>query len=184
MIAPGEIVGSVYGAWRLARRDPSGLIWMDPSRRGVWHSFWGPALVAPGFLVMQALDGVFETEQLRPLVVELIAYVIGCVAFPLAMAHLSEGLGRTHLYTRFVVAYNWSAVIQMALLLPASLLMHLVPGDAFAMLNLAVSILLLVYQAYIAHVALAVAPGTAAMLIFLDLLIGAMIQMAADHLLG
>ncbi|TAN64543.1 MAG: hypothetical protein EPN20_08220 [Magnetospirillum sp.] len=181
MIAAGEIVGGVYGAWRLARRDPAGLIWFDTSPGGFWHSFWGPALVLPGFLVLQTLDGAFAEDLLVPLVVQLIAYVIGCVAFPLAVSHIADGLQRSHTYIRFIVAYNWSSVIQMALLLPVALLVHLVPGAA--PLNLAVTMGLLVYQAYIAHVALAVPPGTAGMLVVLDLLIGALVQMSAEHLL-
>ena len=181
-IRPAEIVGGVYGAWRLARRDPAGLIWFDDSPGGFWHSFWGPALVLPGFLVLQALDGVFAQKLLLPLAVQLIAYVMGCVAFPLAVAHISEGLQRSHLYMRYIVAYNWSAVVQMALLLPVALLAHLFPS--LAPLNLAATMILLVYQAYVAHTALAVPAGTAALLVILDLLIGALIQMSADHLIG
>ena len=181
MIAVGEIIGGVYGAWRLARRDPAGLIWFDDSPDGFWNSFWGPALVLPGFLVLQAIDGAFAEDIALPLVVHLIAYVIGCVAFPLAVAHIADGLQRSHTYCRFIVAYNWSAVIQMAVLLPVALLVQLFPGAA--VLNVAATMVLLVYQAYIAHVALAVKPGTAGLLVVLDLMIGALIQMSSDHLL-
>ena len=183
MTAPREIITGVYGAWRLARRDPGGLIWFDASPRGFWHSFWGPALVLPGFLILQTIDGAFATQVVEPLVVYLIAYVIGCVAFPLAVAHLAEGLHRSANYCRFIVAYNWSAVVQMVLLLPVALLVQLFPGHGIEVLNLAVTIVLLVYQAYIAHVALAVTPGTAGLLVLLDVLIGALVQMSADHLL-
>lgn len=184
MIAPGEIIAGVYGAWRLARRDPAGLIWFDASPRGFWHSFWGPALILPGFLVLQALDGVFAESIARPLAVELIAYVMGCVAFPLAMTNIAEGLQRTHTYTRFIVAYNWSQVLQMAVLLPVGLLIHLAPGHGTALLNMAMTIVLLVYQAYVAHQALGVKPSAAGLLVLLDISIGALIQMAANHLLG
>ncbi len=183
MIAAGEIIAGVYGAWRLARRDPAGMVWLDDSVRGFWHSFWGPALVLPGFLAMQALDGAFDGDIFRPLLVQLIAYLIGCVAFPLAVASIADGLDRSHRYIRFIVAYNWSAMIQMALLLPVAVLAHLLPGDAFAMLNLAATIVLLVYQAYIAHVTLEITPASAGLLVVLDLMIGALIQMSADHLM-
>ena len=184
MIAAGDIIGGVYGAWRLARRDPAGMIWFDSSPSGVWHSFWGPVLVLPGFLVLQALDGAFDQDIALPLVVQLIAYVMGCVAFPLALANISDGLNRAHRYPRFIVAYNWSAVIQMALLLPTALLAHLFPGDATTLVHIGATIVLLVYQAYVAHVALEVPPATAGMLVLLDLMIGALIQMSADHLIG
>ena len=70
----------------------------------------------------------------------------------------------------------------MAVFLPVALAVYLVPG--LAPLNAIAAMLLLVYQAYIAHVALAVKPGTAGMLVLLDLLIGALIQMSAEHLIG
>jgi len=183
MSTAGEIFAGVYGAWRLARRDPSGLIWFDASPRGFWNSFWGPALILPGFLVLQTLDGAFEEDLLRPLVVELIAYVIGCVAFPLVMSHISEGLERSHLYMRYIVAYNWSQVVQMAVLLPAGLLVHMAPGNGMALLNMAMTIIVLIYQAYVAHQALDVKPGAAGMLVLLDLSLGALIQMIATRLL-
>lgn len=182
MIVVDDVIRGVYGAWQLAKRDPRGLVWFDSTAEGFWHSFWGPALVVPGYLVLRVLDGSFSEELIRPFLVEMIAYVIGCVAFPLALSHISEGLGRAQLYQRYVVAYNWSAVIQMAVLLPVALAVYLVPG--LAPLNAIAAMLLLVYQAYIAHAALAVKPGTAGMLVLLDLLIGALIQMSAEHLIG
>jgi hypothetical protein len=183
MITAGEIQAGVFGAWRLARRDPSGLIWFDTSVRGVINSFWAPALILPGFLVLQTLDGAFEDDLLRPLAVELIAYVMGCVAFPLAMSHISEGLERSHLYLRYIVAYNWSQIIQMAALLPAGLLVHLAPSHGMVMLNLAMTVVVLVYQAYVAHQALNIKPGTAGLLVLLDVALGALIQMIASRVL-
>lgn len=184
MITAGDVFAGVYGAWKLARRDPTGLIWFDCGPEGFWKSFWGPALILPGFLVLQALAGTFEEDLLRPLTVELIAYVIGCVAFPLAMTHIADGLERSHRYMRYIVAYNWSQVIQMAALLPAGLLVHLAPGHGSAMINMAVTIVVLVYQAYVAHQAMEIRPGAAGMLVLLDLSIGALIQMVADRMIG
>lgn len=183
MITAGEISAGIFGAWRLARRDPSGLIWFDASLRGVINSFWAPALILPGFLVLQSLDGSFDDELLRPLVVELIAYVIGCVAFPLAMSHIADGLERSQLYLRYIVAYNWSQVIQMAALLPAGLLVHVAPSHGMAMLNIAMTVVVLVYQAYVAHQALNVKPSTAGMLVLLDVALGSLIQMIATRIL-
>lgn len=184
MITAGDVFAGVFGAWRLARRDPTGLIWFDSSPRGFVNSFWAPALILPGFLVLRALDGSFEEDLLRPLAVELIAYLIGCVAFPLAMSHISEGLERSHLYFRYIVAYNWSQVIQMAVILPVGLLIHLAPGPGMALLNLAMTVVVLVYQAYVAHQALDVKPSAAGLLVLLDLSIGALVQMVAARLLG
>jgi hypothetical protein len=184
VIAVGDIAAGVYGAWRLARRDPAGLAWIDGSEQGFWNSFWAAALVAPGFFAVQALGGAFDDALARPLLVHLIGYVIGWVAFPLAMATIADGLGRAASYTRYIAAYNWSAVVQMGLFLPVAVLAHLFPGHGTAMLDISVTVILLVYQAYIAHVALGVGPGTAAGVVVLDVLLGGLVQMATDRLAG
>ncbi|CAA7619759.1 conserved membrane hypothetical protein [Candidatus Terasakiella magnetica] len=184
MISASEIVGGVYGAWRLARRDPAGLIWFDASPEGAVRSFWGPALVLPAYLVLQTLGGAFEHDVAVSLLVELIAFVIGVVAFPLAVFHIAQGVGRSHRYLRYVVAYNWSGVVQMAVLLPIALLAHLFPTSPLSAIKVGVSIVLLVYQGYVAHVALEVNPASSALLVALDLLLGALIQTTADGLAG
>lgn len=184
MISVSEIVGGVYGAWRLARRDPAGLIWFDASPEGAARSFWGPALILPAYLVLQTLGGVFEHDVALPLLVEVIGFVIGAVAFPLAVFHIAQGVGRSHRYLRYVVAYNWSGVVQMAVLLPIALLAHLFPGSPLGTIKVGVSIILLIYQGYVAHVALEVNPASAALLVALDLLLGALIQTTVTDLTG
>jgi hypothetical protein len=179
-----EIAGGIYGAWRLARRDPAGLGWFDASERGFWHSFWAAALLLPAFLTMLVLDGVFQDGVARPLVVQLIAYVLRWTAFPLAMAHIAVNLDRGQHYIRYIVAYNWSSVIQMALFLPIAVLGHLFPGGGFAMLNLMVVVVLLAYQAYVAHVCLEVGLGTAVGVVMLDLALDGLIEITADRLIG
>jgi hypothetical protein len=183
MIRLAEITAGVYGAWRLARRDPAGLAWIDGSARGFWNSFWAAALVAPAFYGLEALDGAFDEQLLRPLLVQTIGYVIGWVAFPLAMIRMAEGLDRGRFYFRYITAYNWSAVVQMAFYLPTAVIVHMAPTSGLAMLGMLVTLLLLFYQAYVAHIALEVPPFTAAGLVVFDLLLGGLIQMTAERLL-
>lgn len=183
MIALAEVGRGVYGAWRLARRDPGGLAWIDASERGFWHSFWAAALVAPAYFALGALDGDYHGAVMRPLLVQAIAYVIGWVAFPLAMIHICEGLNRGEAYFRYMTAYNWSAVVQMAVYLPAAVITHLAPDSGLALLGMAITLLLLFYQVYIAHIALAVPPLTAAGVVVFDMLLGGMVQMTAERLM-
>ena len=42
-----SVIRSIYGAWRLALLDPSGLNWFDVSIEGFWRSFFAAAIVAP-----------------------------------------------------------------------------------------------------------------------------------------
>lgn len=184
MIGLAEIARSIYGGWRLARGDAGGLDWFTLSAGGVWRSFWGPVLVLPGVLLVQGLDGAFDAGPLRPLVTQIIAFVIGCTAFPLLVAQISEEIGRGPLFCRYLVAYNWSAVIQLAALLPVALLAWAVPGPLPSLLNLVVTIALLFYQTYVARVALAVNGLTASLLVVLDLLLGTLIQGVADRIGG
>lgn len=184
MITWGEVRAGVGGAWRLARRDRGGLALFDASPHGFWASFFAAVLVAPGYLVLEALGGDFSQAALRPLLIDAIAYVIGWTLFPLAMAHLADGLDRGHAYIRYIVAYNWSAVVQMALFLPVALFGHAFPGPGTALGGMAVTVVLLAYQGYVAHVALDVGPGTAGGVVLFDMLLGAMIQVVADRLLA
>lgn len=184
MIGFAEIVRSVYGSWLLACGRPSGMQWFDSSPGGVLRSFWGPVLVLPGVLVLQALDGAFEANFGLALAAQLIAFVISCTAFPLMVARICDQIGRAENYPRYLVVYNWSAVIQISALLPVSLLAWLMPGTPVALLGLIVTVGLLFYQAYIVRVALGVTYLAAGLLVILDLLIGTLVQTAADRIAG
>jgi len=184
MIGFAEIIRSVYGSWRLACGKPSGMQWFDNSPGGVWRSFWGPALVLPGVLALQAMDGTFANDIGFTLVIQVISFVIGCTAFPLAVARISDEIGCAENFPRYLVAYNWSAVIQISALVPVSLLAWLMPGTPMALLSLIVTVGLLFYQAYIARVALGVTYLAAGLLVLLDLLIGTLVQTAAERIAG
>ncbi|CCG41697.1 hypothetical protein [Magnetospirillum molischianum] len=184
MIGFAEIIRSVYGCWQVACGKPSGLQWLDCSSGGVRRSFWGPALVLPGVLALQAIDGAFAKDIAWALAVQLIAFVIGCTAFPLAVAQISDEIGCGANYARYLVAYNWSAVIQISVLLPVALLAWVMPGTPLAVLSLVVTVALLFYQAYIARIALGVTSLAAGLLVLLDILIGTLVQTAADRIAG
>lgn len=186
MIAMAEIAAGVYGAWLLARRNAAGLNFFDLSERGFFRSFWAAVVVLPAFLVLEILEGSFSGPNgaLRPLLVQGIAYVIGWTAFPVVMVHIAEAMGRRQNYIRYIVAYNWSAVIQMMVFLPVALLGFAFPGAGTAMAGLAVFVLILIYQAYVAHKALDVSPAMAAGVVLADMLIGETIRSAATALGG
>lgn len=187
MIVPAEIAAGITAAWRLARRDPDALAWIDATPRGFGHSFFAAVIVLPAVLLLEVLDGTFTLdgrEPLRTLAVELIAYVIQWTAFPLAMSSIADGLGRGGNYLRYIVVYNWSAVVQMALFVPVAATAALFPGGGIMLVMVMATALLLIYQAYIAHVALDVPAPTAAGLVLLDMLLGAVVQMAAGYVAG
>lgn len=185
MITRPELAAGIAGAFRLARRDPSGLALFDATPRGVWNSFWVAVLVAPAFILTDALAGSLPPEiGPREILVWLISYVVAWTAFPVVMITVADSLDRWPLYTRYIVAYNWSSVVQVAVLLPLNLLAVAFPGHATLILAQCAIIVLLIYHAYVATVGLAVNPGTAAGIVLLDVLLSALLRAVSNRLMG
>lgn len=175
-----EAAAGIYGAWRLALRDPSGMDHFVATPEGALRSFRAAVLLAPPFLLLLLFEiGSLETEVSAPffLLVQAIVYVINWTAFPLAMSRISVLLGRGDRYPAYLCAYNWSAVVQAAAYLPVALGTRagLVPEAAGQGLLQIIMLGLLVYQWYVARTALKTGGLQAAGLVLLDLMIGMMI---------
>ncbi|HLO76673.1 MAG TPA: hypothetical protein VK196_09495 [Magnetospirillum sp.] len=185
MITGAEIVAGLTGAFRLMRRDPGGLACFDTSLPGFWKSFWAAALVAPSFLILDLLSGGLTTEtSFHEIAIKMIGYVIDWTAFPVVMITVADSLDRWPNYRRYIVAYNWSAVVQMWVLLPVVIMAVVAPGHGTHLLAQFVTVVMLVYRAYVAFVALAVNPGTAAGIVLLDILLAALLQAVTNRLAG
>jgi hypothetical protein len=149
----------------------------DRTIEGFWKSFFAAVIVAPGYFLMILLD-VSQLEisagPLRILVVQLLIYVIVWAAFPLVMYAWAQNIGRATEYTGFIVAYNWAQVVQMLLVLPASLLVagHFLPAGVVPLVNVAVLIVLLFYEWFIARTALAISGPAAVGVIAVAFFIG------------
>jgi hypothetical protein len=157
----------------------------DASPHGFWRSFWAAVLVAPAFLILDILaGGLGDNSGARQIAIQLIGYVIDWTAFPVVMITICDSLGRWPQYTRYIVAYNWSAVVQMAVLLPVAVMAVLAPNHGTMLLAQFVTVILLVYRAYVAHVALAVNLGTAAGVVLLDVLLAGLLKAISDRLMG
>jgi hypothetical protein len=179
-----EINISLYGVWRLFRRDPNGILLINPTIGAFWRSFWAAILVAPAFILLDAMVSSGEDMlTLRYSLIHVIAYVIDWTAFPVAMLSVTQGMGKGLLYPRYMTAYNWSAVVQMSILLPIALLALSVPNHGTLLLAQAATIILLIYRAFIAHVALQVGMGTSAAIVLLDVLLASAGKLATDYLL-
>ena len=167
-----EVQLAVGGALRLARGDRRGLGFFDASIDGFWRSFRAALICYPFFLVLLgfrvAAPYWAASGVPRILVVETIGYAISWVAFPLLVLPLTRWLGREDRFLAFMVAYNWCQV-------PQTLLFVIIGADTAAGLfsaEFAAAIAVLVYEWYIARVALAVSPAQAVPFVLLDLLLG------------
>lgn len=183
-----DMVYGLYGAFRLARLDPGGMTYFEQTVEGFWKSFFAAALVAPGYALLVLFDlSARESDAglLRILIVQLCAYSLSWTAYPLIMHHVCESMGRQPAYVGFIVAFNWAKVIQMAVYLPAVLIVAtgVLPGGLAALLNAAVYLVLLGYQWFVTRTALDLAGLGAVGLVVLDVLIGIIISALADGMI-
>lgn len=184
-----EITRAIYGAYRLARLDQGGMNHFDLSIEGFWRSFFAAVVVLPFYIVLifGPLGGFAESTAGPELylLVKLASYAIGWAIFPVAMIFLARLLSLSANYVPFIIAHNWSAVIQIAVLLPVFLL---APGDgppegAAALVLMLAIVAVLFYQWYIARVALGTSALTAAGVVVFDVVLTEFVELGGERLL-
>jgi hypothetical protein len=184
-----EVVYSIFGAYRLAMLDKTGLSYLDRSPEGAIRSFNAALIILPAYAVLVVLrlwDVLPDVSLLRFVTVEGLAYVISWTAFPLAMFHISGLLDRSERYFDFLSAYNWSSVIQMGVYLPVVAVADsgLMPEGLDEGLVLGVTMLVLMYQWFIARTTLDINGGSAAGVVLLDMILAIFITGVSDGMLS
>jgi uncharacterized membrane protein len=177
MIGWRDVAAGLFGAYRLARFDRSGIAYFDDSAGGFWKSFFAAVIVAPFFTLLLAYNFVSEDSRIdidRYILIQAIGYVIGWVLFPLVMSRITEIIGRRRRYIRYIVAYNWCSVIQHAVYTPLAVLAADGSGAPTSANFLAFAALgyIIVYSWFVAQTALDVPKGVASMIVLLDVAIG------------
>ena len=183
-----EVQLAVGGALRLACGDRRGLGFFDTSIDGFWRSFRAALICYPLYLALLSfrVPGASWTQSGVPtiLIVESIAFVISWTAFPLLILPLARLLGREDRFLAFMVVYNWSQIPQTVLFVlvgldgATGLLAPSVAG--FAQLVAAVAVL--IYEWYIARVALLVTGAQATVVVMVDLVLGTALGRIAEAL--
>jgi hypothetical protein len=173
-----EVSSGLYGAWRLARLDTRAMAWFEHGPDGTARSFWAAIICFPGFIGLLALR-VSPADWAQHgvahiLLVESIGYVAGWAAYPLAALGFCRALGIGGGGYDFVTAYNWSQILETALFLVVAAIgaLHLLSEDAASYLSLAVLLLVLAYEWFIARVATQAGGAAAAALVLIDLVLG------------
>jgi hypothetical protein len=183
-----EVRWALVGCLRLARADRGGLLCFDRSLDGFWRSFLSAVLSYPFFLVLLTMRVSAAdwnaTGGLPIILIETIGYVISWVAFPLVMLSVLSWIGREHRFFDFMVPYNWCQ-------LPQSMLFVLVGlesetgafGDSISQtIEVAAAVAVLVYEWYIARVALEISGTVATLVVLVDLVLGVLITRVAGSL--
>ena len=180
-----QIAYGVYGAWRLAHLDRRGLTCFDDSDEGFVRSFFAAVLVLPAYAAITLINyrgAVFGVSAAHALTIELLSYVAAWALWPVVAYPLCQALDRGRQYFRYIVAYNWSFVIVMAVALPVTLLSYagVLPGQLGHLANWAVYLAALAYAAAIAKLALDITLGAALGLVVLDAILSLILQSVAN----
>jgi len=114
----------------------------------------------------------------RIVTVETIGYVVAWVAFPLLMLSVVRWIGRAHRFFDFMVAYNWCQVPQSALFVLVGLVSAggVLSAQASEAMDMAAAIATLLYEWFIARVALDTTGLVAVFVVLLDLVLGVFIS--------
>lgn len=193
MINPRDVVTGIYGAWRLLLFDRTAIRFFDSTIDGYWKSFYAAVIALPGVFILRVLfidanpDLVSQAGTDRIAMVFALDYVYQWVLFPLFMVYLAEAIGRRRQYVTFIVARNWSQVIQIAIIIPpAVILLAGGSGDAGAawLLLIAAHFVTWVYGWFIARNVLDISGMAAALIVFAELVISIVISLASELLIS
>ena len=175
-----EAIVSLYGAWRLARLDARGFELFDKTPAGAMRSFYAAVLVAPMYAAVALMLPVAHAGSggLRWLLVETIAYVVSWLAYPVVAEQLTRSMGCRQRFEGYLSAYNWSMVLQNAVLLPLAGLtaLDVLPANLTQILWLVALVAIMGYLWFIVRTALEVGAFAAAGLVLLDELLSMLID--------
>ena len=190
-----EVTRSIHGAWRIARMDPDALNYFDLSIDGFWRSFVALLVVAPFYIMFLILNHGSQPGLELPtgpvvstefyVAVKLIAYIIGWLIFPLVMVPISRLLDLSQNYVPYIIVWNWSNVLVMAVILPTVLLFPPAAqtGAAAKMVLMGAQIAMLFYGYLVARAGLRCKILTAVGVVVLDLLLSLLLSLMAGRLL-
>ena len=187
-----EIVSSIYGAWRILRLDPHALDHFNLSVEGFWHSFFAVLLVAPGIVLLVLIgydslpvEKTAETSRAYAVVAHLTGFLLARAAFPVAMIWVSRLLKLEQRYTTYIIIWNWSMIIAMAIMLPLAILLSLgvlSPGLVGGIMIFAFGYVL--FFAYlVARIGLACGAGTAVAIVVFDEALEHLVDLGVSTLL-
>ena len=183
-----EVQLALAGCLRLARGDRGGLACFDRSLDGFWRSFRAAVISYPLYLMLLAMRvSIAEWRQSggwRIVTVETIGYVVAWVAFPLLMLNVVRWIGRAHRFFDFMVPYNWCQLPQSVLFVIVGIESSTgaLSDPVSQAIEIAAAIAVLVYEWYIARVALETNATSATLVVLIDLVLGLLITRAAGSL--
>jgi len=185
---PSSAAG-LAAALLFARGRPEGLALLPNDLATARASFRAAWICLPIFLVMRLLSwglrGGPEAGIPLALLVELIGYSLSWTAFALVSLFLAGQAQRGAQWPQFIAAWNWTNVVQFALLLLLALLAAIgLPGwlaNALGLVALGYAVWL---EWFVVRTGLNVGGGTAALFVVTDLMLGLFIGGLSSRILA
>ncbi|MHA1599172.1 MAG: hypothetical protein ACTSV1_10660 [Alphaproteobacteria bacterium] len=182
-----ETIKALYGTYRLARLDADGMDYFVATPGAFWRSFKAALFIAPFYGLMLALryqSGEIGSPAWHYGAIEILAYIISWLAFPVLMLGVTVRLGLEANYLRFMIAYNWAAVPQNMLYLPIAMLSvtGIISPDAAGFFALLVLVLIVGYIWFITKTAFDIAAPKAAVIVAMDFALSILINAYAEGL--
>ena len=186
MITLAEILRGLAGAARIIRFDATARDWYEDSLVAAKRSFWAALLGLPFDLLTRVVPSPVQPDRGFDPVLDLLGYVIGWTAYPLAAWYLTRALRVNARYARYLTAYNWLNVVQLALFAPLTALLRLSGnvGDAANIVGLGIFALSAAYLYFTARVFLQVPSHQAVGLVVVDYGLTLTIVQMVDSLRG
>ncbi|MBT3790761.1 MAG: hypothetical protein HN725_09875 [Alphaproteobacteria bacterium] len=178
-----EISSSLYGVWRLARRDPGGMNYLNLSVDGFWQSFFAALLAAPAYVIILLVQRASTAEEATWLP-DISSYLLGWICWPLLALVVTRMLNLSQNFIPYIIAYNWANVLHINFLLPIAIITHggVMPDGMAVVLSLLATLAVLLYMWWVARVALGATTGVAIGFVILDVLLGFLLSRGTDAL--
>lgn len=186
MISLPEVGASIRGAVRLLFGDAGGMEAFDDSLERFWRSFWAAAYAAPlvVVLIFALQAGTPPKSWGRYFVINGIVYVMVWFLWPLIMVGVARWLGREGRYFRYIQAYNWAQLVSLGVKLGVLVMAQaMFQGRGGVLLLFFVTVLMLVYEWFVARTALDVSGRIAAALVAANTSIVVAIEIATVPLM-
>ena len=190
MISSTELKRSIFGAWLLARFDQNGLLFFENSVGAFWRSYWAALLAAPAYIALVFIrtpDAMYAVGPLSAITIQTSSYIIGWFAMPFVMLYVCRIIDKEDQFLKYFIAYNWATLLQVTLIFVIAILAKfgVFPSVLSGILTFIAIMAILVYQGFIARIALIIPSAGAFGVVALDLLISLLVESwTAKLLLG
>ncbi len=168
-----EIFNALYGAFLLMRFAAAGCNYFNSTVAGFWRSFGAAVIALPLFLGVVyvhtwAGEGVvsFDVRQ------SIFRYGTGWLVYPLVALLLVKILDRMENYVAYIITNNWFGVPQWLLVGLVNSVGQASGSELSNLISICLLLLLVYYDFFIARVVLDLTPGRAALVVFIGVLSG------------